>query len=220
MASDPSQPVKIGMPTLAVALGLLVATEAMAWWLIPRVQLPSTGHARSDPTGSNCGTARVRHPVGGRAGSHRLGAGHLAPGGIVGACWSAGFALAAALGMAVIFFAGQNPLALLRTPMPADRFELILLFLVGGLVGPLAEEICFRGVLYTFFRRWGIWVALLFSTAIFVALHSVSGIPVTQIVGGIVFALAYETSRNLMVPITIHVLGNSAIFALSLPMFH
>ena len=220
MASDPSQPVKIGMPTLAVALGLLVATEAMAWWLIPRVQLSSM---------VMLGLTRLVQIVALLVCVIRLEGGLAAIGWapatwprgvIVGACWSAGFALAAALGMAVIFFAGQNPLALLRTPMPADRFELILLFLVGGLVGPLAEEICFRGVLYTFFRRWGIWVALLFSTAIFVALHSVSGIPVTQIVGGIVFALAYETSRNLMVPITIHVLGNSAIFALSLPMFH
>jgi hypothetical protein len=35
-------------------------------------------------------------------------------------------------------------------------------------------------------------------------------------VGGIVFAVAYELEGNLMVPITIHVLGNTAIFALSL----
>jgi membrane protease YdiL (CAAX protease family) len=37
-----------------------------------------------------------------------------------------------------------------------------------------------------------------------------------QIIGGIVFALAYEASGNLLVPITIHVLGNLAIFTLSL----
>jgi membrane protease YdiL (CAAX protease family) len=35
-------------------------------------------------------------------------------------------------------------------------------------------------------------------------------------VGGIVFAVAYEVEGSLMVPITIHVLGNMAIFALSL----
>jgi hypothetical protein len=35
-------------------------------------------------------------------------------------------------------------------------------------------------------------------------------------VGGIIFALAYEIERSLMVPVTIHVLGNMAIFTLSL----
>jgi len=35
------------------------------------------------------------------------------------------------------------------------------------------------------------------------------------VVGGIVFAIAYETEGSLMAPLTIHVLGNTAIFALS-----
>jgi membrane protease YdiL (CAAX protease family) len=36
-------------------------------------------------------------------------------------------------------------------------------------------------------------------------------------VGGVVFALAYEKEKNLLVPIVIHISGNLAIFALSLP---
>jgi hypothetical protein len=40
--------------------------------------------------------------------------------------------------------------------------------------------------------------------------------PFPQAVGGIVFAIAYKVEGNLMVPITIHVLSNTAIFALSL----
>jgi len=39
---------------------------------------------------------------------------------------------------------------------------------------------------------------------------------VPQIVGGIIFAIAYEKEGSLIVPITIHVLGNMAIFTLSL----
>jgi membrane protease YdiL (CAAX protease family) len=45
----------------------------------------------------------------------------------------------------------------------------------------------------------------------------VHGFPLTQLVGGILFALSYEYSGNLMVPITIHATGNLAIFTLSLP---
>ena len=133
-----------------------------------------------------------------------------------GVYWSLGFAVAAGLGMAVLYWAGQNPIAMVRFPLPSSIMERLLFFVVGGLIAPLAEEICFRGVLYTYFRRWGILLALVASTAIFVALHAVKGIPVTQIVGGVVFAIAYETSGNLMVAVVIHTLGNLALFSLSL----
>lgn len=141
------------------------------------------------------------------------------PGGLVrGLGWSLVFALAAGLGMALIYLAGWNPIALIRSPLPGRQSDLLLLFLVGGLIAPIAEEICFRGILFSFFRSYGIVAAIVFSTAIFVVLHF-NRLPATQVVGGVVFALAYETSRNLMVPITIHALGNLALFALSLPFF-
>jgi hypothetical protein len=41
-------------------------------------------------------------------------------------------------------------------------------------------------------------------------------LPITQLIGGILFAVAYEIEKNLLVPITIHCLGNLAIFILSL----
>jgi membrane protease YdiL (CAAX protease family) len=51
---------------------------------------------------------------------------------------------------------------------------------------------------------------------VFVAAHSVrSMVPVPQIIGGVLFAMAYELEKNLMVPITLHVTGNLAIFTLS-----
>jgi hypothetical protein len=36
------------------------------------------------------------------------------------------------------------------------------------------------------------------------------------VVGGVLFAAAYEKEKNLLVPVTIHCLGNLAIFSLSL----
>jgi len=134
-----------------------------------------------------------------------------------GAVWSIAFGLAAAAAMLVIYLLGMNPFQIIRAPLPVEPASLVLFFFVGGLIAPVAEELCFRGIVYSFFRRWGILSALAASTSLFVVLHSFSGIPVTQIVGGIVFALAYETSHNLMVPITIHVTGNLTIFSLSLP---
>ena len=72
-------------------------------------------------------------------------------------------------------------------------------------------------MLYGFFRRWGVGVALVLSTLIFVLSHAIThGIPVTQVVGGILFAVAYEVEGILFVPITIHCLGNMAIFTIAL----
>jgi membrane protease YdiL (CAAX protease family) len=87
-------------------------------------------------------------------------------------------------------------------------------FLVGGLIAPVAEELFFRGILYGFFRQWGLLFAILSSTMIFVLAHP--GASYVQITGGIIFAISYEKEKNLIVPITIHSLGNLSLFSLSL----
>ena len=134
-----------------------------------------------------------------------------------GLTWSAGFGLITLLGFALIFAIGLNPLTLIHTHLPANPDDIALFFLVGGLIGPVAEEVFFRGILYGFCRRWGAPAAIILSTLAFVLAHPIfPAIPVTQVVGGILFAVAYEVEKNLVVPITIHALGNMAIFTLSL----
>ena len=134
-----------------------------------------------------------------------------------GLLWSAGFGAIASLVSIGLFAAGINPLTLIRIRLPRQTVDLLLFFIVGGIVGPVAEELFFRGILYGFLRRWGVIVALILSTLIFVLCHPIShGIPVTRLVGGLLFAAAYEIGGSLIVPITIHGLGNLAIFTLSL----
>jgi membrane protease YdiL (CAAX protease family) len=134
-----------------------------------------------------------------------------------GLIWSAGFGMVAFFAFLVLFAVGINGVTLIQAQLPGKPSEIILFFVIGGVVGPIAEEIFFRGILYGFFRRWGMVVALVLSTVVFVLAHpSNQGVPVTQAVGGVVFAVAYEVEGNLMAPITIHVLGNVAIFTLPL----
>jgi membrane protease YdiL (CAAX protease family) len=132
-----------------------------------------------------------------------------------GLVWSAGFAAVAGLLFLGLFMTGQDPFTLVRSPLPEGTDQRVLFFFVGGIVAPLAEEIVFRGLIFGYLRRWGVPAAVLISTALFAVLH-LPALPVTQIVGGIVFAVAYHTGGSLMVPIVIHVLGNLAIFTLSL----
>ena len=136
---------------------------------------------------------------------------------IRGLFWSAGFGIITFFAFIALFLVDINPLALIHTRLPGKSGEIVLFYLVGGMIGPVAEEIFFRGIIYGFFRRWGVLAALILSSAIFVLAHlATTGIPVTQIVGGIIFAIAYEKEGSLMVPITIHALGNMTIFTLSL----
>jgi membrane protease YdiL (CAAX protease family) len=134
-----------------------------------------------------------------------------------GLVWSAGFGVLSGIVFAVLFMVGIDPLLLIRTRLPRNPADLRLFFVVGGIVAPAAEEVFFRGILYGFLRRWGIAVALFLSTCAFAFIHGLGhGLPVPQVVGGILFAVAYELEQNLLVPITIHGLGNLAIFSLSL----
>ena len=134
-----------------------------------------------------------------------------------GLIWSAGFGLITLLGFVLIFAIGRNPLTLIHTHLPAKPGDILIIFIVGGLIGPISEEVFFRGIVYGFLRRWGALTAIILSTLLFVLAHPIfPAIPVTQVVGGLLFAVAYEFEKNLMTPITIHVLGNLAIFGLSL----
>jgi membrane protease YdiL (CAAX protease family) len=136
-----------------------------------------------------------------------------------GLIWSIFFGIAAGSVLLISHLAGVKVAALFRMQLSFESNRLITFLLVGALIGPVAEEIFFRGILYGFSRRWGIPAAVLLSTLLFILPHSHSpglAIPITQLIGGILFAIAYEIEKNLLVPITIHSLGNLAIFILSL----
>jgi membrane protease YdiL (CAAX protease family) len=133
-----------------------------------------------------------------------------------GLIWSACFGIAAIILIVLLYMAGINALRMLYTPLPYSKALIFIYLLIGGVIGRIAEEIFFRGILYGFLRRWGAFTAVIVSSLVFVLPHLVgSNLPVTQLVGGIVFALAYEKEKNLMVPITIHCLGNLAIFSIT-----
>lgn len=149
-----------------------------------------------------------------------LSSSRILPGLKHGLGWSAGFAVAAGLLFTGLWLSGRHPLTPIRTPLPDGTGGRILFFVVGGIVAPVAEEIVFRGVIFGYLRRWGLAAAVCISTALFAAIHTGPALPLTQIVGGVVFAIAYHTGKSLSAPILIHSLGNLAIFTLSLPWFY
>ena len=154
--------------------------------------------------------------LGNGLGSIGLNAKALKAGMMRGAVWTIGFGVAALMAGLVIYLCGTDPLQLIASGLPKKFNEKVVVFIVGGFIGPVAEEVFFRGICYNFFRKWGMVAAVVFTTIFFVLAHSIrSTVPLPQIVGGVLFAVAYEIEKNLVVPITIHIAGNLAIFTLS-----
>lgn len=134
-----------------------------------------------------------------------------------GLVWSVAFGSAVFLGIVILLIFKTDPLALVRSSLPGKKWDLILFLTVGGVLGPITEEVFFRGILYGFFRRWGMAIALVVSSFLFASIHFlISGVFITQVIGGILFAASYETEKSLYTPVTIHIIGNMAIFAISL----
>ncbi len=83
-------------------------------------------------------------------------------------------------------------------------------------LAPVVEEILFRGLLYRILReRWGVVLSVVVSAAFFSMVHH--GLLLSpQLLGGMIFALAYEKSRSLWVSIGLHMGANSAVYTLSM----
>ncbi|MBN1662129.1 MAG: CPBP family intramembrane metalloprotease [Deltaproteobacteria bacterium] len=154
---------------------------------------------------------------GGGLASLGLASSTIIPGFKKGLIVSAAFGTLTVLVFMGFFIAGYNPLTWIQSNLPSAPDEMIIFFIAGTIVGPIAEEVFFRGVLYGFFRRWGVFVAVVLSMLLFVLAHPICfAVSWPRIAGGLLFAVAYEMTGSLAAPITIHALGNLAIFSLPL----
>jgi uncharacterized protein len=90
----------------------------------------------------------------------------------------------------------------------------VILFLTifVSVLGPVIEEIFFRGFLYSAVKkRFGILIGVLLSAALFSALHAniVGFLPIMIL--GVLMAFLYEATGSLVTSISVHILHNSII---------
>jgi membrane protease YdiL (CAAX protease family) len=117
-------------------------------------------------------------------------------------------------GLAVlgVYIVADHPPETIKNTLRASFFQdtgLANLFRVL-IAAPVLEEIWYRGMLYTPLRRErGRWVAIIFTTLYFGFSHG--PFPVTQLLGGLIFAWAYECRRTLVAPMVLHFCGNGTL---------
>lgn len=82
---------------------------------------------------------------------------------------------------------------------------LAAMVVLGAVLGPLTEEILFRGYLYTWARRrFGVPVAMVGSSVVFGLAHVSPGHAIATAVIGMVIAMVYERSGSLWPAVVVH----------------
>jgi uncharacterized protein len=128
-------------------------------------------------------------------------------------------------GGALIYALGANFLIGVLYPASKDWFTVpkelasaMMLFVLAAVLAPLAEELLFRGWIYTSLRAsFGLWAALLISSALFAAAHYES----THIYALAVFPIGLalgamrETTGSLKASISFHAFYNAVAYGLA-----
>ncbi len=88
-------------------------------------------------------------------------------------------------------------------------------------LGPMIEEIVFRGVAYTALRkRFGVWLSAAISSLLFAFAHGniAQGLPIFGM--GMMLALLLEHTGDLKASMVFHALNNTMAFILTLLVLH
>ena len=131
------------------------------------------------------------------------------------ACFGIMLLIAMVIQQAISMIMGQpffNPQVQMLTQGKQLRpIDLVLLLLCVAIVGPIVEELFFRGMLYPVMRRHApAWIAVLLNAGVFAALHFIPIMLPMLFVSGIVFALVRERTGSLVPGMLIHGLQNAS----------
>lgn len=87
----------------------------------------------------------------------------------------------------------------------------LTIILLTCILGPLFEEIVFRGILLSGLKsKFSSFSAVILSSLVFLFFHF-DGISIIPLTGGIIFGISFIQSKNLLSPFLIHIAGNFAL---------
>lgn len=85
--------------------------------------------------------------------------------------------------------------------------QTVLLYFTLAVLTPIKEEIMYRGIIQRFFHvKYKAWLGVVLSAVVFGALHP--AYPMTAVLMGVIFALAYQRTQSLYPGMIIHIIWN------------
>lgn len=84
----------------------------------------------------------------------------------------------------------------------------LLALLAGAVLTPLGEEVLFRGVLANALARYGPWVAVLGSSAVFALAHGINHILPVAFIVGIIAVLLFRRTGSIWPAVIVHAVNN------------
>lgn len=119
----------------------------------------------------------------------------------------------ALLNLLVQWLAGvpfRNPQIGLLAPAGFSWTALAGMLFAAAIAGPIAEEVIFRGLLYSWLRRHlGAIASVPISAIVFAAAHGIAMLVPALLVNGVILALLFERSRSLLPSIVAHGVFNA-----------
>ncbi|WP_433507559.1 lysostaphin resistance A-like protein [Pseudonocardia halophobica] len=112
-----------------------------------------------------------------------------------------------------------NPQQFLVDAVTAGGWSLAIMLLLAGLAVPLAEEMLYRGVVYSSLRRYGPVVAALGSSVVFGLLHLSPVVIIVAFLLGLVNAVLVERTGSLWPAVASHVVFNTSALVLAATLF-
>ncbi|MEV6984214.1 type II CAAX endopeptidase family protein [Sphaerisporangium sp. NPDC051017] len=88
--------------------------------------------------------------------------------------------------------------------------SLVATVALGGVLTPIGEEALFRGVLANFLFRWGPWIGVIVSAAIFGVAHGINSIMPIAFFVGLAAGLVLRLSGSIWPAMVVHMVYNSA----------
>lgn len=93
---------------------------------------------------------------------------------------------------------------------------LVLGLIAYGFIGPIAEEVLFRGIIYGYLRKFfGVKLGILINAVVFGAYHMNVVQGVYAFLMGLLFAYAYEYFGSFKVPVAMHITANVLAYVLT-----
>ncbi|WP_218038398.1 CPBP family intramembrane glutamic endopeptidase [Acrocarpospora pleiomorpha] len=96
-----------------------------------------------------------------------------------------------------------------RDAARAGVLSLVVTIVLGGVLTPFGEEVLFRGVFASFLLRWGTWIGVIVSAAVFAVAHGVNSVMPVAFVVGLGTGLVLRFSGSIWPAVVIHVVYNS-----------